>query len=92
MIQAMHRFLFGVFMFLFLLQLPLLAQNNKTTEDLEAEALCAPMCFTSEFIELGDVKKGDQVPFKFEFENTSSQKIKISFIDACECSLLKWTK
>lgn len=88
----MTRILFGVFMFLSFIQLPLQGQNVKSIEDKRAEETCKPMCFTSEFIELGAVKKGDKVPFKFEFENTSDEKIKISFIDACECSDVTYPK
>ena len=53
---------------------------------------CDPICFEKEFINLGKVRKGDKIPFQYRFQNTSDEKIKISFIDACSCSDVTYPK
>lgn len=68
------------------------AQNIQEESQAQDSKACAPMCFESEFIDLGTVERGEKVPFKFKFKNTSPEKIKISFIDACECSKVTYPK
>jgi hypothetical protein len=53
---------------------------------------CSPMCFDATNIDLGQIRKGEKLPLQFNFTNTSSEEIKISFIDACECSDVTYPK
>lgn len=70
----------------------LIAQQNEGVGITTQKRDCDPMCFDQTIIDLGKVKKGEKVPLQFRFTNTSKEEIKISFIDACECSDVTYPK
>lgn len=45
-----------------------------------------------DFIDLGDVKKGDKKEFEFTFTNSGTEALEIKMITACECTTLDWPR
>jgi len=48
------------------------------------------MTFTKRHIDLGKVKKGDHIPFQFEFQNMGKTDLTIDFVSGCDCTELDW--
>jgi len=47
--------------------------------------------FDRELIDLGQVKKGNQVTDQFVFTNISDEDVKIDIVSTCECTEAKWS-
>jgi len=50
----------------------------------------SPLQFEHESIELGVVKKGDQVDGSFTFTNTSNESVFIDLVSTCDCTEANW--
>ena len=50
------------------------------------------MTFDKEFVELGEVKKGEQRTLFYELTNTGDEILEIELISACDCTKVTYSK
>jgi hypothetical protein len=48
------------------------------------------MEFKQKHIDLGKVKKGDNIPFSYHFKNAGTVDFTIDFVSGCDCTELNW--
>jgi len=47
------------------------------------------MTFEKRLIDLGTIKKGDQIPISYTFTNTGDADLEIDLISVCDCTTVK---